>query len=191
MSLGKFAAAADAGRVFSVSTVVAGLAIPVSTTTAPTVALWNPPGSKVRVNLLRYVIAAVSGTVAAGGIGFQWATANLSGLISTATKETYSVFSESEIVPAVIGSGAGSRIKASAAGTNTLTAAIVRFTSPCFTLGKDVVNTDIAGHQTLFYDFEGLVQLYPGVTIFPVGAAATGALFHQTIYWEEIPIAGI
>ena len=184
--LGKFADQVAEGNVFSVSTLVAGLAIPISTTTAPTLALWNRLDSGVRVVPLRYVIAGVSGTVASTAVGFQYATG--AGREVGAT-EVYSVFSNTTPVPARLGSGAVSNIYASAAGTNTLVAAIVAWISPAFHLGKEVINTDIVPSGSLIYDFEGLVQLEPGTTIFPAAAAASGALFQQTLYWAEVPLS--
>lgn len=182
---GKFADAVSQGRVFSVSTVVAGLAIPISTTTAPSVLLWNPEDSGVLVNLLRYSIAYVSGTSVAGAISMQ----TIAGVSRTAVNSQITVFAKSEPLNAIVGAGAASHVRASAAGTNTIVAT-TRITSPMFTISALIATTAMNPVSTS-YDFDGLVQLYPSMAVFPVGSAASGALYMQTLYWEEIPLVDV
>lgn len=186
MAAGKFADAVARGRVFSVSTVVAGLAIPISTTTAPTVLLWNPQDSGVRVNLLRFDIAdSANAVTVAGGIGFQSMSVGSNG-ITNKTGAAISTFAPSQITNALIGSGAVSKIKASAAGTNTIVA-VVNFQTIGVSLYAAIAASAITPNL-LNYDFDGLYQLLPGTACFPVGSAASGALLQQTLYWEEVPL---
>lgn len=71
------------GNLFMISTVGAGLAIPVLTTTAPTMVLWNPLGSGKNAVLVRYAAANTnSGTAAAGAI-FLMADFNAGNTIAT------------------------------------------------------------------------------------------------------------
>ena len=183
MPAGKFYEAVARGRVFSVSTVVAGLAIPISTGTAPTVALWNPVHSGVVVNLVRYAIAYVSGTTVAGAVGFQFKGAS----DTLGATELYSAFAASEISNARIGSGAVSKIYASAAGTNTLGAAVVAWMPTGLGIDAEIATT-ANPPVNVTYDFDGLLQLMPGFTAFPCASAASGALFSQILYWEEVPL---
>lgn len=181
MPAGKFYDAASRGKVWSVSTVVAGLAIPVSTTTAPTVAILNPLGSGVMVNLVRFNIGAASGTVAAGVVGLQRTdAANITVFTDTTPKNARYPFG-----------GVGARARASAAGTNTLAAAVVQWECTMFELTADVVATGDVEGNLLSYDFDGLVQLAPGAAMFVAATQATSALFSQTLWWEEISLTDI
>ena len=176
MAFGKFYA--PNGRVFSVSTVVAGLAIPISTTTAPTVALRNPRNSGVELNLLRFSMGHASGNTVASVVGLQFTN-----------EEDYTVFADSQINPAQYRfGGASPRARASAAGTNTLAAAVVNWGCPMFELDLDTLGTSTSPGNTLFFDFEGLVRLQPGQGCFVAGNAASVTLFAQTLWWEEVPI---
>ena len=188
MSAGKFADAVAGGRVFSISTVAAGLAIPVSTATAPSVLLWNPMDSGVRLNLLRYVFANTSDAIsAAGGVGFQTFNVGSSG-ITGLTNAALGAIAASKIENALIGSGALPKAKASAAGTNAIVA-VVAFQ----TIGVSVyepTTTAVLGTSVTYYDFDGLLQLSPGWACFPCESVnGSGALFQQTLFWEEVPLA--
>lgn len=185
MLAGKFAEAVAKGRVYSVSTVVAGLAIPISTTTAPTVMLWNPFDSGVMVNLLRYNAAHSSGTVVAGSIGLQAIGGNQSGASKGIT-----AFAASSAVNARLDGGVPSQILASAAGTNTILA-VVNWMCTMFQLDADIIGTDKETSTLLSYDFDGLVQVPPGYAVFPAGSAASSAAFSQTLYWQEVPLADL
>lgn len=183
---GKFSDAVGEGRVFSVSTVVAGLAIPVSTTTAPTVLLWNPQDSGVRFNLLRYVIGWASGAAVPGNIGFQGFSVGSLGQTNK-TGAAISGFAASPIVNALRGSGAISKAKASAAGTNAILA-VVDFTATGLNLPTGSATGVNPPGPSSYYDFDGTYQILPGFATFPCANAASGALIMQTLYWEEVPI---
>mgnify|MGYP001594523384 FL=1 len=185
MVSGKFAEAVSKGRVYSVSTVVAGLAIPISTTTAPTVMLWNPLDSGVMVNLLRYNIAHASGNTTAAVIGLQAIGGNQSGAVKGIT-----AFADSPAVNTRLDGGVPSQIKASAAGTNTILA-VVNWMCTMFVLEADTIATTAGIGGLLSYDFDGLVQVPPGYAVFPAGSAAPATLFSQTLYWEEVPLADL
>lgn len=186
MAAGKFADAVAKGRVFSISTVVAGLAIPISTTTAPTVLLWNPQDSGVRFNLVRYVIGWASGASVPSNIGFQSFSVGSQGMTNK-TGAAISAFAASAIKNALIGSGAVSKAKASAAGTNTIVA-VVDFLATGLNLSTGAATGVNPPGSAAVYDFDGLYQLLPGQACFPCGNAASGALIAQTLYWEEVPL---
>lgn len=186
MAAGKFADAVAKGRVFSISTIVAGLAIPISTTTTPTVLLWNPLESGVRVNLVRYTIGWGSGATVPGNIGFQAFSVGTQG-ITNKTGAAISAFAPSAIKNALLGSGAVSKIKASAAGTNTIVA-VVDFTATGLNLSTGAATGVNPPGSAAVYDFDGLYQLLPGQACFPCANAASGALISQTLYWEEVSL---
>ncbi len=186
MAAGKFADAVAKGRVFSVSTVVAGLAIPISTTTAPTVLLWNPQDSGVRFNLVRYVVGdTANAATVAGALGFQSFSVGSLGQTNK-TGAAISGFAASTITNALIGAGAVSKAKASAAGTNAIVA-VVNYTAIGMSLFA-AISSSADTPVSLVYDFDGLYQLLPGFACFPCASAASGALMQQTLYWEEVPL---
>ena len=185
MAAGKFAEAVAEGRVFSVSTVVAGLSIPISTTTAPNILLWNPADSGVCLNLLRYTAAYVSGTTVAGAIGFQSMSVGSRG-ITGQTNAAIGNITQSTITNALIGSGAVSKARASSAQTNAIVA-VVKFHPIGLSLHAAIATSAISAYL-LKYDFDGLYQLLPGTACFPCASAASGALYAQTLYWEEAPM---
>ena len=172
------------GNIFSVSTVVAGLAIPISTTTAPTVALWNPAGSGKNAVLIRFNWAYVSGTSVGGAFGLQY---QLNAGNTVATGAVYSAFANSTALNGIIGGGNTSVVRASAAGTNTLSAAGTNVVLWMNHENAVLAATAVNGAQ-MSYDFDGLVIVPPGVTVYVVGSAASGALLSQTLVWAELPI---
>lgn len=169
------------GRVFLVSTVVAGLAIPISTTTAPTVLLWNPAGNTKNMVLIRAIFAYVSGTSVASAFGLQ----NIlqAGSVA-ATGAPITVFAASTPTNGLVGSGISSSMKVSAAGTNTITAQTTWFHTM---FGESaLIATTAMNPYTAIHDFDGTVIVPPGVAVYPVGSAASGALISQTFIWEEV-----
>lgn len=188
-SRARYYASGAQGRVFSVSNLVsAPVAIPVSTTTAPTLALWNPLGSGVRVVPLRYTIANVSGNTVAGAVGFQGAT-GAGGLLNLTAGDVFTRFDFTTPFAAILGGASQPKARANAGGTITLSAAIVNWVATCFNLELDTLATSTDAGRVLSYDFDGLLQLSPGTAIFPVATAATVTLYMQTLYWEEISLA--
>ena len=172
------------GNIFSVSTVVAGLAIPISTTTAPTVALWNPAGSGKNAVLIRFNWAYVSGTSVGGAFGLQF---QLNAGNTVATGAVFTAFANSTALNGVIGSGTASVVRASAAGTNTLTAAGTNVVLWMSHENAVLAATAVNGAM-MSYDFDGMVIVPPGVAIYVVGSAASGALLAQTLVWAELPV---
>ena|SRR3990167_1307884 len=186
MAAGKFADAVATGRVFSVSTVVAGVAIPISTTTAPIVMVWNPQDSGVMVNCLRYVVGWSSGTSVPSTVGFQTMAVGSNG-ITGQTNAAIGGFTPTTIKNALIGSGAASKVRASAQATNAIVA-VVNWTPTGIQLSTGAATGVNPPGAPSFYDFDGLCQLLPGTAMFTCGNAASGALMSQVLYWEEVPI---
>ena len=175
--------AAKRGKVFIASTVVAGLAVPISTTTAPTVALWNPSSSGKLVIPISYAAAYVSGTTVAGAIGLSYAVGAGDGV---STGAIFSAFAKSTPLAARVGDVAANKAFVSVAGTNTLTAAGTWF----YTMFQEfaaVAATAIAATPTV-HVFDGTLMVPPGAAIWATGSAASGALLAQTLVWEEVDL---
>lgn len=182
---GKYYEQASSGCLWYVSTVAAGLAVPISSTTAPTVMLWNPSGSSVNAVLARLNLAYVSGTSVATALGLAFA-ANVGA--NTATAAPITAFNQSAVgtnlFNGLLGSGHVSKIRSSANGTNTVTAGTWFYTIA----GESaLIATTAMNPYSVDYDFEGQVIVSPGTAIWLVGTAATGALLAQTLSWIEVP----
>jgi hypothetical protein len=189
---GKYYTQTYRGNCFILSTVGAGLVIPIITTTSPTLVLWNPIGSGKNAVLLRMVLANTnSGTNAAGAI-FLLADFNAGSAIASGS--CFSAFAQAalgtNLFNANLGGGNVSVMKSSATATNTLTTAS---TSVIATVGMSGVTT-VAGAvaaqsaPAIVYDFDGSVIVPPGVAVHLAAGAATVSLFTQTLMWEEVPV---
>ena len=180
------------GNCFMVSTVGAGLAIPIISTTSPTLCLWNPLGSGKNAVLLRVSLANTNnGTVSAGAI-FLLADFNAGN--SIATGSCFTAFSQAALGTNLfncnLGGGAISVMKSAATATVTLTAAS---TAVVATLGSSGVGTVVGlvaaqSAPAIVYDFDGSLIVPPGVAVHLAAGAASGALFTQTLLWEEVPV---
>ena len=89
-----------------------------------------------------------------------------------------------------IGGGNTSVMKASANGTNTITAqtAIVAVMGQNVTttaVGAVAAPSSIAG---IVYDFDGTVIVPPGVAVYVAASAASVTLATQSLSWEEVPV---
>lgn len=181
---GKYYEQAARGNVYFITTVAAGLAIPITSTTSPILVLWNPSGSGKNAVLLRYGAAYVSGTSIATAIGLMYVT-NAGNTVATGA--VFTAFNAATPFNGVLGSGNPSAMRSSAAGTNTLTTASTNW---AITLAGEsaLIATTAMNPYSVVYDFDGAIIVPPGVAVFPAGTAATGALLSQTLMWEEVPI---
>lgn len=170
------------GNLFISSTVVAGLAIPISTSTAPVSALWNPAGSGVNAVLLRFLCAYVSGTTVGGSIGLS---RSVGAGAEIATGAVFTAFAKTTPINGLMERGKASKIFSSNAGTNTLTAAGTWF----YTMFEEYAAVATSAINSGFkdHDFKGALIVTPGVAVYPTGAAASGALLAQTWVWVEVP----
>jgi len=173
---------AKRGNIFILSTIPAGLAVPIQSTLAPTVLLWNPSGSGKNLVLIRYTIAYVSGTSIATPIGLVY---TLGAGSAAATAAPIAVFTALTPVNGLLGGGIASVMKVSAAGTNTLTAAGTWI----YTMFGEsaLIATSAMNPYELNHEFDGSIIIPPGVAVHPGGTAASGALLAQTFVWEEVP----
>lgn len=180
---GSYYAAARAGRVFQQSVVVGGVAIPISTTTAPIIALWNPTGSGKNAVLLRYLANFVATPSVPGTIGLMFVN-KAGSQIGTAAPVV--AFNDVAPVNGLIGGGLASVMRSSNAATNTLIAAGIWHTT-LFANYTVAAATAVPSSGPLFYDFDGSVIVPPGVIVYPAASAASAAM-QQTLIWEEVPV---
>jgi hypothetical protein len=181
---GKYYAQAQRGNLFIGSSPIAGVAIPISTSTSPTPCLWNPAGSGKNAILVSYYIGYSGGTGVVGALGY-YAVTGAGAAIGTGAP--FSAFAATTPTNALIGAGNASVMKWSSTGTCTLTTAgtLVRG----FGVGQSApvsAGTSIWG---LYVDqFDGTMIVPPGVAIYPAATAASGDTFVQTFIWYESPI---
>lgn len=172
------------GKVFNASTVVAGVAFPISTTTAPVFGIFNPSDSGVVCIPLLFRTSYVSGTAVQTGVGFNRVTA-AGNMSQIATGQPIAAMTAVTPTNAYSGGAAGkvqgfSSITLTAAATWWMALGLNTFT------GAATVPVGISSMPTV--DFEGSVVIPPGTCIFTVGNAASSALYHQTLMYAELPL---
>jgi hypothetical protein len=180
------------GNCFMVSTVGAGLAIPIITTTSPTLCLWNPLGSGKNAVLLRIALANTNNATTAAGAIFLMADYNAGS--SIATGSCFTAFSQAVLGTNLhncnLGGGNISVMKSAATATVTLTAASTMVVATLGSSGVGTVAGMVASNSVpaIVYDFDGSLIVPPGVAVHLAAGAATTALFTQTLMWEEVPV---
>lgn len=183
--MGKYYTMARRGKVYNFSTLVAGVAFPISTTVTPVFGLWNPAGSGVLMVPLMYSCSYVSGTAVMTGVGIAQ-LANTGNSVATAAP--ISSFTDQAPVGAMLNLGARGVVRG--CSTATLTAAGAWYQS----LGMNTFTgaATVPVNTTTFstYDFQGSLLIPPGNLIYTVGNAASVALYQQTLYFAELPFGG-
>lgn len=186
---GKYYTQAYRGNVYWGSTALAGVTLPILSSTAPTFVLWNLQGSGKNLSIIRCQITPTTAMTTASGYGYAF-LANAGSAIGTAAP--FSAFTQITatrgpvLVPATAGQGNSAALLASAA---TLTTAATMFRSNGMSAGTGAI-TAPATQPVLSEDFDGTLVLAPGTamivgtTIVTSGQTATGV----TLVWEEIPI---
>lgn len=181
---GKYYQWAYNGQLFIGSTPIAGVAIPISSTTAPTPCLWNPLGSGVNAVLVAYYVGYTGGTGVVGGLGYYVLT-GAGSVIGTGAP--FTAFAATTPSNALVGFGNSSKVKWSSTGTCTLTTAGTLLRG--FGVGQSApvaAGTSIWG---LYVDtFDGTIIIPPGVAFYPAATAASGDTFVQSLIWYEAPI---
>lgn len=174
---GKYFPETAQGKVFIGSTAAAGVAMPISTGTAVTFALWNTHSSKWAVPLW-LSIGYTSGTIALGTFG----VANQYCGFALATAAPLSVFTDGTPKNALLGGGNSSvmRFTPSAA---TLTAG---GTAAMFTGGSIESATAGLGVFNHRIDFDGSLIVPPGQMIFPASSIAQTGAFSISMAWAEV-----
>lgn len=172
------------GRVFIGATTYAGVAIPVYTaTTAVVFMLWNQSIDRDCVPLVLLVgnvgTPAVSGSIGLSIVsaGYQIGTgAPVSAFTKTNPRNAYTMLAVSD-----------------QAGQFSLAATIVN-PANFMTLGLTSVGVvkaaaDVVPWVYMRHDFDGLVNVPPGIGIHVCGDVAQTAAYNLTLYWAEVPIS--
>lgn len=163
---GKWYTAAYRNRVFIGSSLIAGVTIPVNTTTSPTFTLFNPLGSGVNVELVSFDMYSLGGTMVVGtiigGLSIQTPTAVTSG---------------GATISVPVGGGGVAQAKL-------YTAATITAITTHFFLGQITVTTSASIH----YEFDGKVVLAPGGLITVLSSPVQTAVTVPSFVWAEWPI---
>jgi hypothetical protein len=178
LSYGKYADLVASGKVFIGSTPAAGVALPLSTGTAITLALWNTSASKWAIPLW-VAFGFTSGTIALGQFGL--ATQNAGYALATAAP--LSAFTTATPINAFLGAGNASAMSfANATATATAGAAATAVAW----LGKSIESaTPGLGIYDGRIDLDGSIIVRPGQVLYPVGSVAQTGLFSITMAWAE------
>lgn len=183
--MGKYYHLTRRGRVFNGSSVVAGVAFPINTTTAPVFGFWNPLGSNVLMVPLIFSCSYVSGTNVQTGVGLN-IIPNAGGQIAAANAPI-TAFTETATVNALYGMGKKGAVRMTAAATTIAGTWLQSLGFNTFTGAATVpINTMTPG----YFDFQGALQIPPGNMIFTVGNAASVALYQQSLWYAEVPFSG-
>jgi len=172
------------GYTFHASCVATGIAIPIYSTTAPTMVLWNPIGSGKNLSLQNVVVTYTSGTATYGSYGLCY-LANCGSTVGTGAP--FTAFTPVTPVNGLLGGGAQSVAKVSVSATNGLTTTGTWF----YTLGSfNLENATTTAHATTVPSFpvaKGVIILAPGTAVYIGATLASVALYCQTISWAEVP----
>jgi hypothetical protein len=168
--------AVAAGRVHTISNLVAGIALGTAFSATPPLALWNPPSSQVLAVLWKLGLGYVSGTYGGGHLAI--------GSIVQATLPT----GGAEVVPKnnLIGNPNNCSCRGWAGSTVTAPT-LLRPTG--ITLGAFLATT-AALVPGMFDWLDGDIVLAPGnlVALQAIAAAGTSPVGIHWLEWEEIPI---
>ena len=179
-SAGKYFTETSLGGVYIMSTAAAGTALPISTGTAVTFALWNTTTTQNAVPLW-VNIGYTSGTIALGEFGI----ANQYCGFALATAAPLSVFTATSPKNALLGSG-----KASAMLSTVSAATLTAGGTACMWLGtsQESATAGLGMLGGFHYDFDGSLIVPPGQMIFVCGSVAQTGLFTISMAWSEVPV---
>ncbi len=185
--LPKYCESAIRGKIFLATSLVAGTAIPVNTTTAPTFFLWNPADSGVFVVPLWFKAGFASGTGICGAIGYNQLL-GAGGAQGTATTAVVTAITDIRPTTSIIGGSAAPRARfATTATIVTATASFIA--SSGISQGAPITSTALMFNMVDVLD--GAIVLSPGTAIFPCGNTAVAEVLQQTMAFMEVPYATI
>jgi hypothetical protein len=166
---GKWYTAAYRNRVFIGSSLIAGVTIPVNTTTAPTFTLFNPLGSGVNLEMITFDVGwpAAATTVVATLLG------------SVSTQTPTSTTSGGTTISVPIGAGGVAQGKL-------FTAATITAITTHIPLLQITSTTDgmVASH----YEFDGRLVIAPGGLITITSTPVQTGVAIPSFCWAEWPI---
>lgn len=173
------------GNLFSASLSSASALVAPATNATPNFVLWNPAGNNVALAVARFSYGYVSGTPAAGTIGYSflpYAGSNIGGTAAI------SAFTTLTIRSCTVGkSYTGNALAGSAAtitGVAPSAAALLRYGG----LSQGIIAAaSVAAGMNMNEDFDGTLIVPPGFALYPVCSAASSATYMVSALWEEIP----
>lgn len=181
---GDFYNAAFAGALYQSTTLVAGTTIPVQATNlVSTFTIWNPLGSGVNVELVRYSFAQTTTVQVVGPIALWIQTAvggaNTAPGTLTALAVRPALWSSAAVAPT-----GNNKANMYSAATLVNTMATNMWQGPVL-WGAGAVTDSSVGPKS--YDFNGTTLLGPGTLATVAGFAAQTAPTGQTLIWAEWP----
>ena len=180
---GTYYQAIKGGRTFVGSNAVTGLLVPIYSSKANALTLWNPSGNIYDLVVMAFYAGFYSTTGAAGSLIYTYIT-NAGSSIATAGPFPTATFATP--VNAYVGAGyTSTALFSPAVNTTTATAAILR-TSGLSQLTL-TVGASTTGWQWTDY-IDGMIVLAPGTALQVYGSTAFATVCNQTIVWEEVPI---
>lgn len=180
--LPRYYALTRAGVVFNLSTLVAGVAIPISTATAQTFGLWNPAGSGKNIVPLLYLASYVSGTFVGGDVGISQIP-NAGSAIGAAGAPI-SAWTDTAPVNQLLGAGA---VPGGIRGTLAATTIAATWLQTLGISEGAALATTAFQQTAVVYDFQGTLIVSPNNAIFTTASAASGALVAQTLLFAVLP----
>lgn len=179
---GKWSQAVREGRLFMAGEAAAGVVLPIYSATAAKFVLWNPAGSGVNLNVVRFTATYVDTTGAAGG----YAIGIMKNAGSTLCTGGVSAFTETVPDRAPFGgSTGGNKVRFSAAAT-------IIAPTLLYQLGQNQLVTTAADATTVPWtfqkDFDGELQIAPNNLIAFGGNIATLSKWASTVIWTEDPV---
>jgi hypothetical protein len=170
-------------RLFQASLTAASAFVAPATNATPNFILWNPVNSGVNLSIERFLFGYVSGTPAAGVIGYSYIP-NAGASLGTAAP--ISALTAITIQGCTAGMAYNGKTLAGSAATVTgsapSAAAFLRWSG----ISQGILaSASIAPGLWMVDECEGNILVPPGTAIYPVCSAASVALYMVSAIWEE------
>jgi hypothetical protein len=163
---GKFYSANRAGRLWSATALIAGVTIPVNTSTAATFGIYNPAGSGINVELVRFAV----GTVAAG-------VATIGTFLATVSKQ----------LPTSVTAAVNTVNPMNGGSPNATAFTVATFVAS--TQHIPLLSSFATSSQTAqVYDFDGMLILPPGWAMQVTSSPVQSAVNMPSLFWAEHPL---
>ena len=182
---GKYAELAFRGQVFTASTVIAGVVVPVAAATLNSkFTLWNPAGSGKNIELISCYIASNSATTVVGthGLMIQRSLASSGGIPTTVG---------TPCIPVPCGIGSQLSVVTVAAQATLTNAAIpgvaAAISIPFYALGNYGAVTSASAYD-LTHNFDGKLMLGPDSLVAACTTVAPSTAAFIQIVWAEFAI---
>jgi len=179
---GKYFTQSYRGNLFVMN--VTATAIPVTTTTAPTFALWNPQGNMKLANIVKLSLGYVVTTSTAGNILWSY---QLGVGANVGTAAPITAYAAGTATNLNIGSGVVTTMKPGIA-TITLTAAGTVLRATGFSQLVTTPATAYLPWVTWNDEPDGTLIVPPGCIIYLTASVATASTYTCSMVWEEVPL---